>query len=87
MSTTFKWKKYESRIKLHFHRWVLLTSELNLRESLETLPWLVGARGRWSLTDIVRLFLFSVIPRRNLGIQSIFVQGGQVGVGSWNFIV
>ena len=87
MSTTFKWKKYESRIKLHFHRWALLTSELNLRESLETLPWLVGERGRWSLTDSVRLFLFSVIPRRNLGIQSIFVQGGQVGVGSWNCIV
>lgn len=69
MSTTFKWKKCESKIKLHLHRWASLTSELNLRESLEMLPWLVGERGRWSLTDTVRLLIFSVIPRRNLSIN------------------
>ena len=69
MSTTFKSKKCEIRIKLHLHGWALLTSELNLRESLETLPWLVGERGRWLLSDIARLFLFSVIPRRNLSIN------------------
>lgn len=44
MSMTFKWKKCQSITKFHLHRWALLTSELNCRESLAMAPLLVGER-------------------------------------------